>query len=327
MKRTVPMVLLILLLVCGLAASTFSVFASTPTVEKESPFYQQFLDTQRAAVGEQITLLSSKNQTYTASLSRTVTAPGEYLILTAKGIPEGVSVTARSTTSFQPTFFRQKDGSYKGILPISLLQEPGEYRVTIVAGNRSRTYGFTVTDREYPIQHLVVDEQTTSQTINSEEANREYARVIGSVVQTEDTTNYWETSEFQWPTKGGWISTPFGAGRTINGNPSSYRHDAIDIALPLGTRVEATNHGRVLFAGYLQLTGNTVIIEHGNGLKSWYFHMESLDIHSGDRVTIGQKLGTVGSTGFSNGPHLHFGFSVRDVPIDPYLVLGKTLYN
>ena len=75
----------------------------------------------------------------------------------------------------------------------------------------------------------------------------------------------------------------------------------------------------MLFAGYLQLTGNTVLIEHGYGLKSWYYHMDSLDVSTGQMVEQGQIIGKVGSTGFSTGPHLHFAMRLNGTPIDPYL--------
>ena len=79
----------------------------------------------------------------------------------------------------------------------------------------------------------------------------------------------------------------------------------------------ATNHGRVLFADYMIGTGNTVIIEHGYGLKSWYYHMVSLNTKTGDMVQKGDVIGLVGSTGFSNGTNMHFSISVNHVIAKP----------
>ncbi|WP_343281823.1 M23 family metallopeptidase, partial [Ligaoa zhengdingensis] len=92
----------------------------------------------------------------------------------------------------------------------------------------------------------------------------------------------------------------------------------IDIAAAAGTPVAAAGSGRVLFADFIQLTGNTVIIEHGFGVKSWYYHMQSLDVAEGDMVKQGDPIGKVGSTGFSTGPHLHFCMSVNNVFTNPW---------
>ena len=85
----------------------------------------------------------------------------------------------------------------------------------------------------------------------------------------------------------------------------------------------ASNSGRVLIADYMIGTGNTVIIEHGFGLKTWYYHMEELNVNTGDMVTKGDVIGKVGSTGFSTGPHLHFSASVNEVYINPITLINE----
>ena len=105
--------------------------------------------------------------------------------------------------------------------------------------------------------------------------------------------------------------------RTVNGVPSD-RHGGVDIAAARGTEIAAANSGKVLFAEYIALTGNTVCIEHGMGLKTWYYHMDSLSVSEGETVSKGQKIGEVGSTGFSTGPHLHWAASVFNVYVNPW---------
>ena len=82
-----------------------------------------------------------------------------------------------------------------------------------------------------------------------------------------------------------------------------------------------------MFAGYLQLTGNTIAIEHGLGLKTWYYHLVSLDIETGDMVERDQRIGAVGTTGFSTGPHLHYGMSVFGVFINPDTATNTDIFN
>ena len=107
----------------------------------------------------------------------------------------------------------------------------------------------------------------------------------------------------------------------MNNSPTSYRHNGLDIGHDEGAPIVATNNGRVLIADFLIETGNTIIIEHGYGLKSWHYHLSELYVKTGDMVKKGDVIGTVGSTGFSTGPHLHFSFTINDVWINPITIL------
>ena len=114
--------------------------------------------------------------------------------------------------------------------------------------------------------------------------------------------------------------------RFINDVPST-RHAAVDWAAEENTPVAASNSGRVVLARNLQLTGNTVIIEHGHGVKTWYFHMNELHVQEGDMVERGQSIGLIGSTGFSTGPHLHFAVTVNNIYVSPWFLLDNKLVD
>jgi len=113
-----------------------------------------------------------------------------------------------------------------------------------------------------------------------------------------------------------YITTPYGAKRYINGVYRGF-HKGVDLAAPRGTPVLATLSGRVIFAGYLPLTGNTVIIDHGWGLISLYAHLSEVSVKKGVLVRRGEVIGKVGSSGRSTGPHLHFGVYLNDTTFDP----------
>lgn len=85
----------------------------------------------------------------------------------------------------------------------------------------------------------------------------------------------------------------------------------------LGDAVWAPGRGKVVYAGFLQMTGNTVVIEHGGGLKSYFFHLDSLACKQGDIVEKEQLIGQAGSTGYSTGPHLHYEARIGNQSIDP----------
>ncbi len=112
------------------------------------------------------------------------------------------------------------------------------------------------------------------------------------------------------------ISSPFGVKRYVNGRFVGF-HKGVDIAAPYGTPVRASLSGKIVLARKLILTGNTVIIDHGEGLMTLYAHLSKIFVKKGEFVRQGQNIGKVGSTGRSTGPHLHFGVYLRDIAVDP----------
>ena len=92
----------------------------------------------------------------------------------------------------------------------------------------------------------------------------------------------------------------------------------MDYITSSGASVFAANNGKVLFAGYTELGGNTVVIEHGYGLKSWYSHLSEIKVAVGDTVAKSDVIGIAGSTGFTKQTGVHAGATVFDVPVSPY---------
>jgi murein DD-endopeptidase MepM/ murein hydrolase activator NlpD len=98
-------------------------------------------------------------------------------------------------------------------------------------------------------------------------------------------------------------------------------HTGMDLAAPVGSFVRAMTSGRVIFADPFQGYGNFVTILHGNGVTSHYGHLQQMRVHAGEAVRAGQIIGTVGNTGHSTGPHLHFEIRKNGEPLDPLIFL------
>jgi murein DD-endopeptidase MepM/ murein hydrolase activator NlpD len=113
--------------------------------------------------------------------------------------------------------------------------------------------------------------------------------------------------------------------RRIYNKTSRSTHAGVDIAAPSGTPARASNAGRVVLAAKLYLSGNTVIVDHGLGVFSYYCHFSKLLVKRGDLVRKGDQMALVGSTGRSTGPHLHWSLRLLDSRIDPFSLVALPL--
>ncbi len=118
-----------------------------------------------------------------------------------------------------------------------------------------------------------------------------------------------------WPTRG-WITSGFGY-RIYPFTGETKFHEGIDISTRIGTHVYATADGIVTETGYDITYGNNIIIDHGFGFVTRYGHLSKIDVKVGNVVKRWQKIGEVGSTGFSTGPHLHYEIRINGVPVNP----------
>jgi murein DD-endopeptidase MepM/ murein hydrolase activator NlpD len=128
---------------------------------------------------------------------------------------------------------------------------------------------------------------------------------------------------FAMPVKNHPINSPFGA-RELAGEGKVRLHKGVDIAAPTGTGVFAASEGVVLRTGYdAGGYGNFIELRHPNGMTSLYGHLSRVDVASGMAVALGARIGLVGSTGYSTGPHLHFEIKRAGVQVNPTRVMGR----
>lgn len=126
---------------------------------------------------------------------------------------------------------------------------------------------------------------------------------------------------FQEPVRGYGVNSAFGM-RRLPGSAARH-HDGVDIAAPTGTGVRVAAEGRILRTGYdAGGYGRFIEVQHPNGMSSLYGHLSRIDVASGDAVASGQRIGLVGSTGRSTGPHLHFEVRRGDRQVNPVKVMG-----
>jgi len=118
------------------------------------------------------------------------------------------------------------------------------------------------------------------------------------------------------------VTSPFGYRRVINGTPRA-PHTGVDLKATLGTEVMAANHGRVVLLGDFFFSGNSVVLDHGGGLYTAYFHLSEFKVEAGAPVRRGEVIALSGMSGRVTGPHLHWGARLNGARVDPFELLRK----
>jgi murein DD-endopeptidase MepM/ murein hydrolase activator NlpD len=254
-----------------------------------------------------------------ADLPRQSAVPGGVVLIDIPGT--AIPGTAPPAVSFEGkrVMVLPKGEGWIAVVGIPLARSPGAAQVEIRQGAAPLTRGFTIEGKAYATQSLKVAPRQVD--LAPEDAER-VARESPILRQAMDTFTETlpATLRLEPPVRGP-RSSSFGLRRVFNGQ-SRNPHSGMDIAAPTGTPVIAPAPGRVVETGDFFFNGNTVIVDHGQGLVTLYCHLSRIDVAPGDVVETGDLLGAVGSTGRSTGPHLHWGVSLNRAYVDPALFLA-----
>ncbi len=207
------------------------------------------------------------------------------------------------------------------IVGIDLQLPVGVHRVVVTTADGTETrVPFTVEPKTYEEQRITLkDNRKVSPPPNDlVRIRRETLKMAAARRQRGSTLM---AEEFQWPVTGP-ISSPFGLRRFFNDQPRR-PHGGIDIAVPEGTPIVAPAAGEIVDTGDYFFNGNSVFIEHGLGLQTFYAHLSKILVKPGDRVEAGQPIGEVGATGRVTGPHLHWSVSLNNAWVDPMLFVSE----
>lgn len=246
----------------------------------------------------------------------------------AEAVPGGVAVIALGANAQTPradygdkrVLVTQEQGQWYAVIGLALGTKPGTYNLAVkYADGKRAQLPFTVTDREYETQRLIIKDKRKVEpnTKDMERISADSVRIKKALRQFTEQPEV--VTSFNWPAEGP-TSSPFGLRRFFNDQPRS-PHSGLDIAAPEGADISAPAPGKVIDTGDYFFNGNTVFVDHGQGLITMYCHMSRIDVKPGDLVKTGDRLGAVGMTGRVTGPHLHWGVSLNDTRVDPLLFL------
>ncbi len=217
---------------------------------------------------------------------------------------------------------RDENNAWQALVGLPLKIKPGNHKVTIVKNNGTKSIRtFAVADKDYETRHITIkNKRMVSPT--KKDIDRHYKEkplIVAALKKWSDNNNV--QTDFTSPVKGR-FSSIFGLKRIYNNQKRIRRHTGLDIAAPQGTSITSPAKGTVIRTGSYFFTGNTVFIDHGQGLITMYCHLNKTDVKAGQQLEQGQKIGTVGMTGRVSGPHLHWVVSLNNTKVDPKLFLN-----
>jgi murein DD-endopeptidase MepM/ murein hydrolase activator NlpD len=181
---------------------------------------------------------------------------------------------------------------------------------------------FTIKDKAYKEQHLTVKRKHSNPPEDQIKRIQKESRLSKTAFTTFSKINQDQTyKNFLLPAQGP-ISSPFGLKRFFN-EQARRPHSGIDIAAPRGSNIIAPADGEIILTGNFFFNGNSIFIDHGQGLITMYCHMDQLESKTGDKVKAGDVIGKIGSTGRATGPHLHWTVSLNNSRIEPLLFIAQ----
>lgn len=253
----------------------------------------------------------------TAELPQSSPVPGGVAV-----VPIAVNDDSVPTVLFdgQRVLTLREHQQWHAVVGLPLTLAPGMHTLEIRLGGTPTQTSFRVAPKKYETQHLTIAnkrhvEPSAEDQVRIARDNQMINRAFATWSET-----LADTLRFDTPAKGP-FSSRFGLRRILNKQPRQ-PHSGLDIAAPEGTPVTAPAAGLVLETGDFFYTGNTVFLDHGQGLVSMYIHLSRVDVAKGTHVTRGQKIGLVGKTGRATGAHLHWAVSLNNARVDPMLFLS-----
>jgi len=262
----------------------------------------------------------------TAQASTAVAEPG----ISELKVPGGVAIvplpfkgTGKPLVTYlgNRVLVQKNQDSWYAVVGLGLKTKPGVHVLTY-SSEQKESVNFSVSHKKYPTQHV---NGVSNSKVNLSDAD--YRRHLGEKKLINAAKKTWreldmDSLSLALPVKSR-ISGLFGRRRVFNKQPRS-PHSGLDLAAPKGAPVYAPASGKVVLTGDYFFLGNTVFIEHGQGLITLYAHLNKILVEKGSLVEQGSLIAEVGATGRASGPHLHWGVYLNQVAVDPLLFIDES---
>lgn len=251
----------------------------------------------------------------TVTLAPERARPGDAFLVDVRGAPGAVE----GEVAGHALQFFAVAGGWRAVAALPIETGPGPLAIALRSGGEVLPAAVEVLAAEFPEKRLTVAARFTAPQPPEVRARIERDQKAFTLAYAQEPSPPLFTGRFQLP-RDDELNARYGERRTFNGKKSS-RHYGLDLGGDLGAPVAAAQAGRVVLVRDCWGSGLSVVLFHGAGLFSSYFHLSKVMVKEGARVERGQPLGKVGKSGRVTGPHLHFGVKVGDLHVDPESVL------
>ena len=251
---------------------------------------------------------------------------GSFASALADAVPGGIARVDIESRTRPHAYYEDRQvlvlgetGNWQAVVGISLDAKPGVHELKIESDNKQWLTKFQVEDKQYQSQHLTIKNK---RKVNPNPQDMERIRkdqLAIAEARASWTMRALSTLQLSLPLQGR-LSSPFGLRRFFN-EEARKPHSGVDIAAAEGSRINAAADGRVISTGNYFFNGNTVFIDHGQGLLTMYCHMQSINVNPGQEVLRGEAIGKVGQTGRVTGAHLHWSVMLNQNMVDPGLLV------
>jgi len=236
--------------------------------------------------------------------------PGGLMVVTVKNAVGMVEGSFRG----KQLHFNPAKGAAKAVTGIDLNTEPGTYQLALTVDGMPLSRDVLIVKKKYPVQRLTLPEDMVVLSPENEARAERDQRKMAAIWPV-DSLRVWR-GRFIDPLPGKAVGTPFGVRRIINNIPKN-PHSGVDITADEGDPVKAPNDGVVILVDDQFYSGNSVVLDHGQGIYTMFFHLSKAMVKYGQAVRKGDVIALVGSTGRSTGAHLHWGVRVQGAKVDP----------
>ena len=244
-------------------------------------------------------------------------------------VPGGVAIVPLKSKSQTPPLVRygQKrvmvlgtHGRWQAVVGIPLTAQPGVHHLEVTAAKKTYKTSFTVNGKQYATQRLTITDQRKVEPSQEDLARieQESKKIAAALATWSDASEI--PAGFTLPVVAGRPGNSFGMRRIFNGQARK-PHSGMDISADSGTPVVSPAPGTVIMTGDYFFTGNSVFVDHGQGLITLYSHLDQIEVQPGQTLERDARIGKVGMTGRATGPHLHWGVILNQVSVNPALFL------
>ena len=225
-----------------------------------------------------------------------------------------------------PMIYNNSNELWAGFIGADLTTDPGRYKLQISYANNAEpdSMPITVRSKDHGIRRITVPREMVELDHDTlQRVLREISTVKQVFMRSSEDPLWWGRWTRPLP---GTIVSPFGCKNIVNDMERS-PHSGVDLKAAAGTPIKATNRGLVALVAEHFFSGRSIVIDHGGGIFSMYFHLSHISVRVGELVEKGDLIGLSGSSGRVTGPHLHFGIRLNGTRINPLTLIeiSKTL--